>query len=49
MPAFPVKMSDSQVPVVCAPTLGQHTDEVYGGLLGLSSEELAALRKAKVI
>ena len=32
-----------------APELGAHNDEVYGGLLGLSTEERAALTRAGVI
>ena len=32
-----------------APRLGQHNDDVYGGLLGLSDEEISELRTAKVI
>ncbi len=32
-----------------APTLGQHNDEVLGGLLGLTAAELEALRDADVI
>jgi formyl-CoA transferase/CoA:oxalate CoA-transferase len=33
----------------CAPRLGQHNDEVYGGMLGLSREELMVLREQSVI
>jgi crotonobetainyl-CoA:carnitine CoA-transferase CaiB-like acyl-CoA transferase len=32
-----------------APALGQHTDEVLGGILGLSASELSALRAESVI
>jgi CoA:oxalate CoA-transferase len=33
----------------CAPHLGQHNEEVYRGLLGLSNEELMVLREQGVI
>jgi crotonobetainyl-CoA:carnitine CoA-transferase CaiB-like acyl-CoA transferase len=32
-----------------APCLGEHNDEVYGGLLGLSSDQIALLRSERVI
>ncbi len=32
-----------------APTLGEHNDEIYEGLLGLSSEQLTALRIARIV
>ena len=31
------------------PCVGEHTEEVLGSLLGLSSDEVAALRKAGVV
>lgn len=40
MPAFPVKMSGSQVPVRAAPLLGADNRAVYGELLGHSDEEI---------
>lgn len=49
MPGFPIKMSDSSVPVLPAPLLGQHNEEVYGELLGLSAAEMERLRKAGTI
>ena len=41
----PVRLSDSPTEVRRAPLLGEHTDEVLGSLLNLSSDELAQLRK----
>jgi formyl-CoA transferase len=49
MPGWPVKMSGSKVPITAAPLLGADTDEVYSSLLGLSKDELAALREEKAI
>ncbi|KAJ8115732.1 hypothetical protein ONZ43_g4598 [Nemania bipapillata] len=41
----PVKYSDSRPGVrTPPPTLGQHTDEVLGTLLGLDSEAISALK-----
>ena len=31
------------------PALGQHNDEVFGGILGLSGEKLADLKERRVI
>ena len=36
-------------PITSAPDLGQHNEEVYGGLLGLTSERIAELGKAGVL
>ena len=49
LPAFPVKMSGSHVAVECSPLLGAHTQAVYGELLGLSKEEVEALRAEKAL
>jgi crotonobetainyl-CoA:carnitine CoA-transferase CaiB-like acyl-CoA transferase len=44
---FPVKLIGEELPVPqCAPTPGQHSDEVLGELLGYDSAKLTALREA---
>jgi len=45
VPGWPVKMSASQVPVKCAPLLGEHTEEVLSEWLGLGAEEIQEYRK----
>jgi len=49
MPGFPLKMSASSVPILPSPLLGQHNEEVYTGLLGMSPDELERLRESGVI
>jgi formyl-CoA transferase len=49
MPAWPVKMSDTEVEVTSAPLLGQHNEEVYAEVLGYTAEQLAELREEGVI
>lgn len=46
---FAPRMSESAVPIARAPALGEHTDEVLSGDLGLDSEALRALRDAGVV
>jgi crotonobetainyl-CoA:carnitine CoA-transferase CaiB-like acyl-CoA transferase len=49
-PGFPIKFSETKGEVSApAPLLGQHNLEVYSGLLGLSEDEVEALRKEGVI
>ncbi|MDJ0847762.1 MAG: CoA transferase [Myxococcota bacterium] len=50
-PGIPMRFSgfDPRERRTPAPTLGQHNEEVLGGELGLSEEELERLRSAKVI
>jgi formyl-CoA transferase len=44
----PLRLSDSPVDVVCAPLLGEHTEEIYRDL-GYSQEQLRQFRRAGVI
>lgn len=48
MSGWPVRMSDSSVPVVAAPLLGEHTGEVLKELLGIGESELAELKANSV-
>lgn len=46
---FPIRLSDTPGTLkFCAPSLGQHNEEILGAL-GYSAEEIATLRKKKVI
>ena len=49
MPGWPVKMSQSKVPLKAAPVLGQDNAAIYGELLGCTPEQLAAMRAEEVI
>jgi formyl-CoA transferase len=49
IPGWPVKMSDSSVPLVAAPILGQDNAQVYAELIGCTPEQLEALRAEEVI
>jgi crotonobetainyl-CoA:carnitine CoA-transferase CaiB-like acyl-CoA transferase len=49
-PGAPFRMSETPWRIRRpAPRLGQHNEEIYGGLLGLSKEELVVLREQGVI
>jgi formyl-CoA transferase len=49
MPGWPVKMSDSCVPIEAAPLLGQDNAAIYAELLGRTPDQLEALRREGVI
>ncbi|RKS05750.1 formyl-CoA transferase [Nocardiopsis sp. Huas11] len=45
----PIRLSDSPVDVERSPLLGEHNEDVYGGELGLTADELAELSSNGVI
>lgn len=49
MPGCPVRMSGSPNAPTAAPLLGEDNAAVYGGLLGLSEDEIEELRRDKAI
>jgi formyl-CoA transferase len=49
LPGATVKLSKTPARVGPVPTVGQHTDEVLGGLLGYDRAALDSLRKAGAI
>jgi crotonobetainyl-CoA:carnitine CoA-transferase CaiB-like acyl-CoA transferase len=49
-PGAPFRMSETPWHIRrCAPRLGQHNEEIYAGMLGLSNEELIVLREQQVV
>jgi crotonobetainyl-CoA:carnitine CoA-transferase CaiB-like acyl-CoA transferase len=50
LPTSPLRLHGlGSAPAAPSPTVGQHNGEVYGGWLGLSGEEIAALKEAGAI
>lgn len=49
MPAWPVRFGGRPPPVKPAPVLGQHTDDVLGGWLGLGQDAVGELRGGGVV
>jgi crotonobetainyl-CoA:carnitine CoA-transferase CaiB-like acyl-CoA transferase len=50
VPTTPLRLHGSpKPPMRPSPKIGQHNDEIYGGWLGLSAAELAALKEEGVI
>jgi formyl-CoA transferase len=49
MPGWPFKMSDSHVPVVTSPLLGEHNEDIYGRMLGYTPQQIAQLKADSVI
>jgi CoA:oxalate CoA-transferase len=50
IPGLPIKLSLTPASIDSpAPTLGEHNKEIYGGLLGFSSEKLDSLKKEGII
>jgi formyl-CoA transferase len=48
IPGWPIHMSDAHVPVRVAPRVGEHNQEILGGLLGKSEAEVRALTEPSV-
>ena len=44
-----IKLSDSHVKIESPPLLGADNQAIYGGLLGLSAQEIEALRLNQAI
>ena len=50
IPTTPLRLHGAEkVPTIPSPIPGQHNEEIYGGWLGLSSEELVGLKQQGVI
>ncbi len=49
MVGSPIKIANQPLSYTAAPTIGQHNKEIFGGLLGLSDDDLQELEKNGVI
>jgi len=49
VPAWPLRLSDSHVPLKCAPVHGADSEAIYGAWLGCSADDVKDMRERKVI
>jgi formyl-CoA transferase len=49
IPGWPVKMSESKVPVTTSPLLGQHTQAVLCEMLGYTPEQVSRLKSDRIV
>ena len=49
IPGFAPRMSENNIEYKESPALGEHNDEIYKGILGLSDEKIEQLKKNKII
>ena len=49
MSGWPLRMSDSKVPLKCAPLHGADNEAIYGDWLGYSADEVKEMRARNVI
>jgi len=50
MPTTPLRLHGTDVPPFApSPRLGQHNEEIFGGMLGLNAEEIATLKRDGVL
>lgn len=49
VPGFAPKLSENHIEYECSPKLGASNEEIYGGILGLSAEEIKKLQEDKAI
>ena len=49
VPGFAPRLSENHIDYTTSPKLGEHNNEIYGGVLGLSDAELEELKAKKVI
>jgi formyl-CoA transferase len=49
LPGCPVRLSESPAPTTAPPLAGQHTDELLSEILGLSKDDVAALRGRGIV
>jgi formyl-CoA transferase len=49
VPAWPLRMSESHVPLKCAPIHGADSEAIYGAWIGCSPDEVKDMRERKVI
>jgi formyl-CoA transferase len=49
VPAWPLRMSDTKVPLKSSPVLGGDCEAIYGEWLGCTPDDVKKMREAKVI